>query len=91
MIILSTQRYRQYRVPVTDVDCGLRNNQLPVLPATLVRDTAADVDNPSNIVAGESVMVHHQNLQGYVLNVHAGDIKLERFVKDGSESVLFDT
>lgn len=74
-------------VPATDAGVGLRHHVLPVLFPGVVRDLVSYVDHAHHVVAGETVVVHHQDLQRCFLDVHVAEVELERLVEDRDERV----
>ena len=76
-------------VPATDAGVGLRHHVLPVLFPGVVRNLVSYVDHTHHVVAGETVVVHHQDLQCRFLDVHVAEVKLERLVEDRDERVSF--
>ncbi len=47
-------------------------------------------NRPNVIIAAEPIMVHHLGLQDDLPEVQTRDLKLERLVEDGKESVSSD-
>ena len=76
-------------VPAADAGVGLRHHMLPVLFPGIVRNLVSYVDHTHHVVAGEAVVVHHQDLQRGFLDVHVAQVKLERLVEDRDERVSF--
>ena len=78
-------------MPAAYTRVGLRHHLLPMLPTRVMRNLFADKDHTHYIVARETVVVHHEDLQGDVFNVDFREVKLERFVEDGDKRVSFYT
>ena len=77
-------------MPVTDARARLSGHLLPVSSPCAVGDTMAEIDNSDDVVSREAVVIHQQNLHGYVTDIHAGDVKLKRLVEYRREGVAFD-
>ena len=63
---------------------------LPMISSSIIRDFAAEIDDPDVIVATESIVIHHHDLQHQVLQVESWHQKLERLVENRDECVFLD-
>ena len=77
-------------MPVTDGLARVVDDLQPVVATAVVGDVATEIHNPDVVVATETIVIHHHDLQHQVFGVETGNQELKRLVENWDKRVLLN-
>ena len=77
-------------MPVTDGLAWVFDDLQPVVATAVVGDVATEIHNPDVVVATETIVIHHHDLQHQVFGVETGNQELKRLVENWDKRVLLN-